>query len=100
MADAYIRPGEPAASAETLALLSDQEVLVDLTESEVTARQGLFYTLAEAWDGTHAYSLEESERRLIARMGRPAYDAARAAVRAELLASPHAAVRERAAEYA
>jgi antitoxin YefM len=50
-------------------------------------------------------SLEEtlallSDRRLVARMGRAAYDHARARVRADLLASPDAAVRERAALYA
>ena len=84
---------------ETLALLSDREALVDIAESEITARHGLFYTSDETWDGTHACSDEESERRLVARMGRAGYDAARAAVRADLLASSDAAVRERAAEY-
>jgi hypothetical protein len=85
---------------ETLALLSDRDALVDLAESEITARHGLCYTEDETWDGTHARSPEESERRLVARMGREAYAASRAAVRADLLASPDAAVRERAAEYA
>jgi antitoxin YefM len=85
---------------ETLALLSDREALVDLAESEITARYGLFYAQDEIWDGSHGYSDEESERRLIARMGRAAYDEARARIRADLLASPDAAVRERAALYA
>jgi antitoxin YefM len=77
---------------EILALLSDREALVDLAESEVTARHGLSRTSDETGDGTHACSAEESERRLVARTGR--------AGRADLLASPGAAVRERAAEYA
>lgn len=89
-----------ASLEETLALLSDREALVDLAESEITARHGLSYTRDETWDGTHALTAEESERRLVARMGRDAYDAARAAVRADLLASPDAAVRGRAAEHA
>ena len=85
---------------ETLALLSDREALVDLAESEISARHELLYAPDEIGDGTHARSAEESERRLIARMGRTAYDGARAAIRADLLASPDAAVRERAARYA
>lgn len=85
---------------ETLALLSDREALVDLAESEITARHGLFYAQDEIWDGSRGYTDEESERRLIARMGRAAYDDARARIRADLLASPDAAVRERAALYA
>ena len=85
---------------ESLARLSDRDALVDLAESETTARPGLCCAPGEIWDGTHGYSDEETERRLIARMGRAAYDGARAAVNAELLASPDAAVRERAAHHA
>lgn len=83
---------------ETLALLPDREALVDLTESEVTTRHGLVLAPEATWDATPAYPAEESERRLVARMGREAYEQARAAVRADLLASPDAAVRERAAD--
>ena len=56
---------------ETLALLSDREALVDLAESEITGRHGLSYTADQIWDGAHARSAEESERRLVARMGAP-----------------------------
>jgi antitoxin YefM len=85
---------------ETLALLSDRYALVDLAENEITARHGLVYLPDEIWDGTHSHSDEETERRLVARMGRAAYDQARARIRFDLLASPDAAVRERAALYA
>ncbi|GAA3550833.1 hypothetical protein GCM10022197_02120 [Microlunatus spumicola] len=88
-----------ASLEETLALLSERDALVDLAESRITTRHGLFHAEDEICDGTHTFSTEESERRLVARMGREAYDAARAAVRADLLASPDAAVRERAAEH-
>lgn len=85
---------------ETLALLSDREALVDLAESDITSRHGLTYGQDEIWDGSRALTSQESERRLAARLGQEAYDAARSAVRRDLLASTDAAVRERASFYA
>jgi antitoxin YefM len=83
----------------TLELLSDPEALADLEQSKIDLKHGLYYNQDEMWDGKHPYSHEEQERRLIERMGREAYDAARAAIRADLLAHPDANVRERASEY-
>lgn len=83
----------------TVELLSDPEALAGIEESKISSRHGFSYTQDELWDGQHSYSAEESEERLIARMGRKAYDAARTAVIADLLAHPDANVRERAKDY-
>jgi antitoxin YefM len=83
----------------TLELLSDPEAIADIEESKINAEHGLAYSSDEVWDGEHAYSDEEADRRLVARMGREACDAARSAVRADLLAHPDANVRERAKDY-
>jgi antitoxin YefM len=100
------RNGKPAAvlmSCEdldslmaTLELLSDPEAMADVEEARINAEHGLTYSPDEVWDGQHAYSNDEADRRLIARMGREAYDAARSAVRAALLVHSDANVRERA----
>ncbi len=84
----------------TVELLSDPDALASLEESKISGQHGLYYASDEVWNGQGAYSDEESEQRLIQRMGREAYDAARAAVRADLLAHPDANVRERAGDYA
>lgn len=47
------------------------------------------------WNGEQIYTDEESEQGLIASMSRGAYDAAEAAIRADLFAYPDANVRER-----
>ena len=84
----------------TVELLSDPEALASLEESTISSRRGICYTQDEVCDGQRSYSdEEESEKRLIARMGREGYDAARAAIRADLLAHPDANVRERAKDY-
>ena len=83
----------------TLELLSDPQALADIAESTISSRHGFSYAQDEMWDGERAYSDAESERRLVARMGQEAYDAARAAIRADLLAHPDANVRERAQDY-
>jgi len=83
----------------TVELLSDPQALASIEESKISSRHGFYYTQDEVWDGHRPYSDEESEKRLIARMGRKAYDAARAAIRADLLDHPDANVRERAKDY-
>lgn len=83
----------------TVELLSDPDALADLEESKISNKHGLYYASDEVWNGQHSYSDEESEQRLIERMGRKAYDAARAAIRADLLVHPDANVRERAEDY-
>ncbi len=83
----------------TVELLSDPDALANLEESKISSKHGLYYASDEVWNGQRAYSDEESEQRLIQRMGREAYDAARAAIRADLLAHPDANVRERAKDY-
>jgi len=83
----------------TLELLSDPEALADIEESKINAKHGYYYAEDEVWDGQHAYPDDEAERRLVARMGRSAYEDARAAIRGDLLAHPDANVRERAKDY-
>ena len=83
----------------TVELLSDPDALASVEESKISSIHGLYYATDEVWDGKRAYTDEESEQRLIARMGRDAYDTARAAIRADLLAHPDANVRERAKDY-
>ena len=83
----------------TVELLSDPDALANVEESTISSKHGLYYASDEVWDGQRAYSDDESEQRLIERMGREAYDAARAAIRADLLAHPDANVRERAKDY-
>jgi len=83
----------------TVELLSDPQALASIEESRITSRHGFYYSQGDVWDGSRAYSDEEAERRLVVRMGQEAYDAARAAIRSELLAHPDANVRERAKDY-
>lgn len=83
----------------TVELLSDPDALANVEESKINSKHGLYYASEDVWDGHRAYTDEESEQRLVERMGREAYDAARAAVRADLLAHPDANVRERAKDY-
>lgn len=83
----------------TVELLSDPDALANLEESKISSKHGLYYASDEVWDGQRGYSDDESERRLIERMGRGAYEAARAAIRSDLLAHPDANVRERAKDY-
>src|SRR3954453_11489774 len=59
----------------TVELLSDPQALASIEESKISSRHGFYYTQDEVWDGHRSYSDEESEKRLIARMGRKAYDA-------------------------
>ena len=84
----------------TLELLSDPQALASIEESRISSRHGFYYAEADLWDGRGACSTEEAERRVVARMGQTAYDAARAAIRTDLLAHPDANVRERAKDYA
>lgn len=83
----------------TLELLSDPQALADIEESTISSKHGFYYAQDEVWDGQVAHTDEEAEQRLIARMGQDGYDAARAAIRADLLAHPDANVRERAQDY-
>lgn len=83
----------------TVELLSDPDALANLEESKIGTKHGFYYAADEVWNGQRAYTDEESEQRLIERMGRDAYETARAAIRAELLAHPDANVRERAKDY-
>jgi hypothetical protein len=84
----------------TVELLSDPDALASVEESKISSRHGLYYAADDVWEGQRAHTDEESERRVVERMGREAYDAARAAIRDELLDHPDANVRERAKEYA
>lgn len=84
----------------TVELLSDPDALASIEESTICSRHGFYYGEDETWDGRRPYSDDEAEQRLVARMGREAYDAARAAIRSDLLAHPDANVRERAEAYA
>lgn len=83
----------------TVELLSDPGAIANLEESRISSKHGLYYASDEVWDGQRAFSDEESEQRLIERMGREAYEAARAAIRVDLLSHPDANVRERAKDY-